>query len=104
MFVLCQALVGGQSPESLLEKDFLITIVVIETLPLLTQTSRDNSRAGVVHFSHRASKRALRSFAAAVTLPALGSWVGLFDVDRLELKVVGRAVYIAILRYNTLDC
>jgi hypothetical protein len=96
VFVLCQALIGRQSPETLLKENFLVAVIIIEPLPLFTQTSRDDARASVVHLGHRSGKGTLRGFVNTIALPALGPWIGLLDIDRLELKVAHRAIYIAV--------
>jgi hypothetical protein len=103
VFVLRQALIGRQSPKTLLEKNLLVTVIVIKTLPLLTQTSRDDAGASIVHLGHRSGKGTLSGFGAAITLPALGSWVNLLETDRLKLEVGRRAICIALLRYDTVS-
>jgi hypothetical protein len=49
MLVLCETLVGSQRPETLLKDDFLITLVVVKTLPFFAQPCSDDTGASALH-------------------------------------------------------
>lgn len=84
MLVLRQALVGRQGPEALLEDDLLEALVVVEAVPLLAQSGRDNARPRALHLGQGSGEGALgRLDARAVPHAAVGAR----GLDGLELQI-----------------